>query len=205
LYAISSAGGPARRICQDCGVPGGFDSTGKRLLTRVLRRASGRFVGCIALVDLATGKTDELLNHPSHALGEPSFSWDNRWLTFVERLGDSRFRIMAARIKDLAAPDARHWIPITDGEHVDTKPQFSPGGAILYYVSDRDGSNCIWAQRLEPTTKRPMGAPFPVQHLHQPLNLYRSTPEVNVTMNEIVTHTDLLRGDVWMIDLDERK
>jgi hypothetical protein len=41
-------------------------------------------------------------------------------------------------------------------------PALSPDGTLVYGSSFRDGSRCIWAQRLNPTTKRPEGAPFDV-------------------------------------------
>ena len=49
-----------------------------------------------------------------------------------------------------------------DGE----APSWSPDASLLYFWSDRDGSPCLWAQRLDPATKRPTGAPLSIQHFH---------------------------------------
>src|SRR5437667_6998711 len=54
------------------------------------------------------------------------------------------------------------WIEATDGSAFDVVPEFSPNGNLLYFQSQRDGSRCIWALRLEPATRRPAGAPFPL-------------------------------------------
>jgi hypothetical protein len=58
-------------------------------------------------------------------------------------------------------------MPITDGRHRDFAPCWSADGAVLYFVSDRDGNRCIWAMRVNRQTKHPIGDAFPVVHLHR--------------------------------------
>jgi hypothetical protein len=43
---------------------------------------------------------------------------------------------------------------------------WSPDGALLYFLSEREGFRCILAQRLDPATKRLLGEAFPVRHFH---------------------------------------
>jgi len=57
----------------------------------------------------------------------------------------------------------------------DNRPQaidryvwWSPDGNLLYFISERDGFVCLWAQRLDPATKHPQGAAFPIRHFHTP-------------------------------------
>jgi hypothetical protein len=54
------------------------------------------------------------------------------------------------------------------GESNNDKQRWSPNGNLLYFVSERDGFRCIWAQRLDPGSKRPVGALFAVYHSHSP-------------------------------------
>ena len=42
----------------------------------------------------------------------------------------------------------------------DLCPIWSPDGNLLYFLSERDGFRCIWGQKLDPASKRPLGAPF---------------------------------------------
>jgi hypothetical protein len=42
----------------------------------------------------------------------------------------------------------------------------SPDETFSYAVSPRDGFSCIWAQRVDRATKRPVGEPHPVYHSH---------------------------------------
>jgi hypothetical protein len=37
---------------------------------------------------------------------------------------------------------------------------------MLYFLSDRDRFRCIWGQRLDPVSRRPVGPAFGVQHFH---------------------------------------
>jgi hypothetical protein len=73
--------------------------------------------------------------------------------------------------------------------------------------SDRDGSPCLWAQRLDPATKRPTGAPLSIQHFHSrglsPKNLYLGAPGIAVARDRIVFNLGEHTGNVWMTDLSE--
>jgi len=92
------------------------------------------------------------------------FSPDDRWIAFMLRRG-SGFRIFVASY-DGAVKREDQWVAITDGRYADHLPYWSPDGGLLYFYSDRDGSMCLWAQRLEPETKHPVGQPMVVQHFH---------------------------------------
>ena len=39
-------------------------------------------------------------------------------------------------------------------------------GKTLYFTSGRDGYSCLWGQRLDAGSHRPVGEAFSVQHLH---------------------------------------
>jgi hypothetical protein len=58
------------------------------------------------------------------------------------------------------------WMLVVDGERLERQVSWSPDGALLYFHSERDGYRCLWAQRLDRRTKRPLGEPFVVQHFH---------------------------------------
>ena len=39
-------------------------------------------------------------------------------------------------------------------------------GNVVYFLSARDNFPCIWAQQLDPNTKKPIGSPVDILHLH---------------------------------------
>ena len=74
----------------------------------------------------------------------------------------------------------------------------------IYYFSDADGSRCIWAQRLEPATKTPVGEPFAVLHLHSRQHSVAAVSvnvlDLSVVRDKIVFTLGELRGNVWMME-----
>ncbi|MGB7762601.1 MAG: protein kinase [Bryobacteraceae bacterium] len=205
LYLISAAGGTPRLVCQDCGTPRGFSSDGKRVLTQKGSFRPG--LDQVALVDVATGKSSVVLSDPQHALWNPYYSWDDKWMAFLMQTSAHRFRIYITPVENFVPAGADHWIQLTDGEHQDHHQQFSPDGNTIYFTSNRDGFTCIWALRLDPATKRPLGAPFAVQHFHYSHRIYAgiSAPndmEVCVARDKIVTNLDEYHLDVWMTQLE---
>ena len=97
------------------------------------------------------------------------------------------------------------WISITDGTQWDDKPRWPPDGDLLYFTSERDGYRCLWAQRLEPRTRRPAGAPFAVSHFHSSrrsmLNVGLTSLEIAVAPDRIVFVQGDVTGNIWLTTL----
>jgi dipeptidyl aminopeptidase/acylaminoacyl peptidase len=81
-------------------------------------------------------------------------------------LTEGRSSILIAPVRHGVATGENEWIPVTDGAGIEAAPWSSPDGSILYFLSKRDGSQCIWAQHLDSLTKTPKGPPFAVNHFH---------------------------------------
>jgi hypothetical protein len=60
--------------------------------------------------------------------------------------------------------------PKAPGSLAETGPEdwanWSPDGKTLYFPSPADGHNCLWGQRIEASSHRPVGEAFAVQHFH---------------------------------------
>ena len=128
------------------------------MLTETGRLSTG--LGHIGMVELATGKSTEVLRDPQHNLFNPYYSWDDKWMAFLMQTGGEYFRIYVTPVENYIPAGPDRWIQLTSGEYHDDKEQFSPDGNTMYFTSNRDGATCIWALRLDPKTKRPLGAPF---------------------------------------------
>ena len=210
LYSISTAGGAPRLICEDCGGPGGISSDGTRMLTNTGFVSGGR--SRIALVDITTGKVTDVLSDPKHNLWNPYFSWDDKWMGFKLQTGEDfeHFRLYVTPVENFVPAGPDRWIQLTGGEYFDDHQQFSPDGNTIYFNSNRDGFACIWALRLDPRSKRPLGAPVAIQHFHGSQRIYSGvTPlthmEVNVAKDKIVTNLDEFHSDIWMMELEPGK
>jgi serine/threonine protein kinase/WD40 repeat protein len=206
VYVIATAGAAPRLACQACGRPGGFSSKGEWLLTENL--GSGR----ISLVNIATGKSTEVLGDPQRQLWNPFYSWDDQWISFLMQTGPDQehYRIYITPVENFIPGGPDRWIQLTTGDYHDDKQQFSPDGNTMYFTSNRDGFTCLWALRLDPKTKHPQGAPFAIQHFHGSQRIYSGISEsnhmeVNVARDKIVTNLDEFHSDIWMMELEPGK
>ncbi len=96
----------------------------------------------------------------------PRFSFDERWLVFHARIHPDATRILIAPVRNSVIAPSKEWIQVTSGEFEDDKPRWAPGDDRIYFLSRRDGFRCLWAQRLDPATKKPVGGPELLMHFH---------------------------------------
>ncbi len=188
IYSIDTRGGVPEKICEDCGAPWDWSSDGKRILYYWANR---RRVG---LLDTTSGEKIELLQHPKHTLAHPRFSLDGRWIAFIVRTGANRARVAVAPFRRGIIPES-DWILLTDDSGPIVSPCWSPDGARIYFASERDGFSCIWQQRLDAATKRPLGPPSAVHHFH---NARSALVGLSVARDKAAFTIVETTGNLWM-------
>jgi len=198
---VADVRGNEDRVYRNGGPPRAFSADG----TKLLFEAKSCSPYCVGLLDLTTGKTQELIRHPKLALYPESFSPDGRWIAFQARPvdNDSARTIYVTPFGDEKVGGTEMWTAVTDGNHIDREAQWSPDGGLLYFLSERDGFRCIWAQRLDRRTKHPLGEPFPVRHFHhsqESLTSLGSPGKVglSVTRDGLVFSLAEMTGNIWM-------
>jgi hypothetical protein len=154
---VPVAGGAGSPLCDDC-QPGDWSPDGKSLI--LMRGDPAR----VLVRDLASGREREVAAHPTWNLFQPRFSPDGRWIVFHTTNSPSRRQIhVVPAFSDGPFPvDA--WIPIVSDFGI--QPSWAPDGSGIYHFSLRDDAFCTWLQLLDPVTKRPVGSPRAVEHLH---------------------------------------
>ena len=186
--------GDPQLVCADCGRPCGFSPDGSKLIHRT--------AGGLGLLDLTTGGKMSLVEARS-TFTEARISPDHRWIVFQET-GAGVSRIWLARLG--ASPIPRSdWHPLTGGNGWDDRPRWSPDSNLLYFLSDRDGFRCIWGQRLDHLTKRPLGPPFAVYHSHDTrsslLNVNPVYAGLEVARDMLIFVNAETTGNVWLAHL----
>lgn len=88
------------------------------------------------------------------------------WLAFHAITGVAQRQIFAARWTPGKTVAPEEWIPITDGSQLDRNAVWNARYDTLYFLSERCGFRCIWSQRLDRATKKPVGPPVAVRHFH---------------------------------------
>ena len=158
-------------------------------------------------LDLATGTLRPLLSgDPGQTYGHAHLSPDGRWMSAMEWSSGERARVIVFPFRDAPAPPADR-IAVSDEDSVAEENAWSPDGQLLYFVSERDGSRCLWARRLDPRTKHPIGLQFAVLHLHgsrrSMVSTQRSPERFALGRDEIIFSMELQRGNIWNVTLKE--
>jgi serine/threonine protein kinase len=205
MYLVDRLTGTTETICDRCGPPTDISPDGEKILFEPLDPPED-----VMMVDVPARRVGPLVHsdRPDHMLFVGRFSPDSFWVSFTAILDNSPNRkLFISRIHEghgLAEPE---WIPITDGLHVDSDAAWSPDGNVLYFLSERDGFLCIWAQRLVPATKQPDGPPYPVRHFHTARESLARIGRpglvgLSVARDRLVFSLNEQTGNIWM---EERK
>lgn len=195
ILVVPFTGGKAVQLCADCGLPRVWLPDGTGLLFQRLSPAES----LIAVLE-PTGRTTTLLHSTESALFSPSISPDGKWLALIVRKPPEDHRVAVIPLREGKAAPQPDWIPVTEpGGWVD-KPRWSANGDVIYYVSDRDGFVCIWAQRLDPATKKPAGAPAAVAHFHRGRNSLGSVfaLDMSAARDKLVFNLSEVSGNIWL-------
>ena len=197
---VASSGGPIQKLCEDCGNQNllNWSPSGTELLYY-----SGWPVR-IGLLNIVSGERRTVLQHPTYELSRDTLSPDERWIAFQIPLAQTGSSVFIAPLGQEPAPE-KDWIRVTDGSGMDSWPFWSPDGRLLYFLSYRDGSRCIWAQPLDHVTKQPVGSPISVLHIHsarRSLQTSRSSGEMgmSLTRNALVFSMREITGNLWMAE-----
>jgi hypothetical protein len=181
-----------REVCRDCGLLG-FSSDSRRVLADVGPKG-------LAWRDLASGAKTPVLAAEGGTILDADLSWDDRWVAVVIGRPDGSLTLQLAPASGPPAPKAR-WIPVAESQSWLASPRWSPDGSRVYFMANRDGFVCIWAQELDPATKRPRGEPVAVFHAHgNPwrTSLPRGGYSLAVGRDRIVFNAAEITGDVLM-------
>src|SRR5262249_23700617 len=103
--------------------------------------------------NVATARQTMLVAHPTWLLREGRFSPDGRWVAFYTANAPDQRQIHLIPSSAGAPVPPEKWLTVVGD--VASQPSWSADGSLLYHISERDGTVCLWEQRLDPLTKHP--------------------------------------------------
>jgi Tol biopolymer transport system component len=157
------------------------------------------------LYDVARGERIVEFEYPTHDLFQITFSPNRRWLAFWEPLDDGSARLLVTKADAAGRPaPSRDWVEVARGDG----SAWSPKGDLLYYESDRDGSWCVWAQRLQRETMRAIGPPIAIHHAHSARLSIGNIGPLNrglaASRDRVVFNMAEMTGNIWMTEFRGR-
>jgi eukaryotic-like serine/threonine-protein kinase len=129
-------------------------------------------------------------------------------MLFQTVINQRQRQIFVAPVRGWQAAPESSWIPLTNGRTPDRNAVWAPDGTLVYFLSERDGFRCFWAQRLDGATKRPEGEPFAVQHFHQARLSFDPDRFAGIQLSagpdKLVFPNHERTGNIWLATLESR-
>jgi len=155
----------------------------------------------LRVVDQSSGKVRPALADLKQGFyGHGQLSPDGRWASAMEWSSADRARIIIFPFRATPVPPA-DWVALTEDQSVEEEHVWSPQGDAIYFVSERDGSRCVWMRKLDPATRHPVGLVMPVMHLHGARRSMISTAlrpqRIALAVNDLFFSVQEQRGNIW--------
>jgi Tol biopolymer transport system component len=204
IYQVAASGGAPERLCDDCGRPWDW-SPDKRKILFLIEEGRRTPMVALGLLDVATREKTDYLVNAAYSIARPRFSPDGRWISFAAANAHGS-HVAIVPFRPAAPPREHEWISITEHRpFTQDKARWSPDGTLLYYVSDADGFRCIYAQRLDPVTRRPVGPPIAVYHSHSARRSLMNVRiplffELSVTADRLFFNQGETTGNIWLAE-----
>lgn len=187
---VSSPGGAPEKICERCLRATDWSLDEKKVLV------FGGDPYQINIVDITSRQQFPLIKHSQYPVLYGKFSPNNHWISFTARVQPGHGRIIVAPTEGPKPVPENAWIAIADAG-ADDYANWSPDGKTLYYTSNTDGYSCLWGQRLDAISKRPVGRAFAAQHLHG--RLFFGHGGWSAASDRIAMSLFEKTGNIWMM------
>ena len=206
IYQVAARGGVPRQVCASCGRPIQWFEHG----TKLLYDRAGPKQRDLAVLDIGTGQSKIIVQDPQRQLYSPHLSPDGRLLCFTAVLDGRARRIYVASFAGEQPIEQKDWTIVVAGVNLERQPVWSPLGFLIYFLSERDGYRCVWAQKIDPATRKPVGEPFAARHFHQArYNLidFGDTAEIGLSLaaNQMFFSMREIQSNIWLAERHPNK
>jgi Tol biopolymer transport system component/predicted Ser/Thr protein kinase len=187
-FLISKGAAAGTELCKACTVLAVFSDNASAL---VQADSKG-----LEKMDIRSGVKTAVLAADSGTINDASLSPDDAWIACLVGRPDGRAAIEIARCggggdRILIAEDARYL----------NSPRWSPNGRYLYFVSEQNDHCAVFAQRLDPITKKPLGKArevFTSRNKGFEMNFPKGLSMIGVAADKIIVQGDACTGNIFL-------
>jgi protein kinase-like protein len=109
-------------------------------------------------------------------------------------------RLARAPLRPGAPPPRSSWIEIDEPTTTGRPCGWSLDSRVAYLLLDIDGFRCLWGQKVDATSGRPIGTPCAVRHFHRPQEEQFSTSFGNpFTAQGFLYGARRLQANIWRL------
>jgi Tol biopolymer transport system component len=201
VHFLATRGGTSEMLCSACQI--GDWTADSRAMVVVREDDKGWRLTHIALTD---GSARDVIVS-EHRVDRPFPSPDGNLLAFRRHVAGVQ-SILIARLGAAVPVPASAWTVIVAPE-LDTRPAgWSPDGTVLYFLSARDGTRCLYAQRIDGASAAAIGEPSVVHHFHggrigftsmTGMNVLSTGPANAITRNSFVYDISAWSANIWLL------
>jgi Tol biopolymer transport system component len=187
--------GSARKLCDSCSRPTSW--SGDHAVFHTTSK------GEIAELDTSSGKARIVLSPETGVvLGEADWNPTNECLLFTAGRHGGVRRVFAVRYPRAIAVPQGAWIPVSAEVTEMEQPHWSQDGRSIFFLSKRDGNNCIWGLKFDAAHHLGASRPFPVMHYHDPrLTPDRASPVargLTVSPDSVILNIGEVTNTLWI-------
>ena len=196
-YLVAGESALSRQICEDCIVRGFYNNS---------KDAIVQYTNKLVRQDLTTGIQSPILEASSGRIRDAGLSPDDRWLVFLLDKPSGHNAIYVAPLREEPIAEQEWVLVLEDLSYLDS-PRWSARGNVLYFFSERDGNTCIWAQRFDSSTGKPVGQAYALYHEHQArygLNMPRGWGSIAAGPDMLIFPLGEILGNIWMTKLESK-
>jgi Tol biopolymer transport system component len=165
-------------------------------------------MGAICEMDPADWSVRQIIQKPAaEELLYPSYSWDGKWMAFMQRGGGSTAIAMARVRADGTVAPKTDWVRVSPAAiQATARPRFTKDGKLIFYIQNEGGVQHLMRQPVDLVAGRAGGPPevialvqiFPVWFSE---TIGGPTSTVEVSQDRVYFTSAEIRGNIWTTSL----
>lgn len=191
-FVVPAGSASGREVCDSCVILDFFPDTDFAL---VLVKSDE-----LRKMNIRTGERSLVLAVEKGSIRDASLSSDGEWVAYLTGEPDGRAAIWIASINEDPV-SGKQKILITEDDRYLSRPDWSPNGRYLYFLSQKSDRWTIYAQELDLRTKEPVGKAREVyfsQESRFHLNFPIGNGKVGVAADKIIFYVAEMSGNIFL-------